>query len=156
MNQQGILSCCGYYAKVKQIVFGLNITCSCNKDKCYLLIIVNNQMNSMKKTTLILLALPLIMLVSCQSSNKEKQPEENNTMASDSLPPTDIKPNYSGLQFASNRDTTCSMPLSAGVSDTLLLGGKIYGFCAKECKDEFEKILIAEHKRWKKVCPVFG
>jgi YHS domain-containing protein len=35
------------------------------------------------------------------------------------------------------RDPTCGMPVKAGVVDTLTAKGKLYGFCAKECKDEF-------------------
>ena len=38
------------------------------------------------------------------------------------------------------------MPLAAGVEDTLHLNDKIYGFCSKECKDEFANKLKAEKK----------
>jgi YHS domain-containing protein len=31
------------------------------------------------------------------------------------------------------------MPTTAGVSDTAHYDGKVLGFCAKECKDEFLK-----------------
>jgi YHS domain-containing protein len=31
------------------------------------------------------------------------------------------------------------MPASAGIADTAHYKGKVYGFCSKECKDEFEK-----------------
>jgi YHS domain-containing protein len=37
------------------------------------------------------------------------------------------------------RDPTCGMPVKAGVVDTITIKGKLYGFCAKECKDEFLK-----------------
>ena len=37
------------------------------------------------------------------------------------------------------RDPTCGMPVKAGVVDTITVKGKLYGFCAKECKDEFLK-----------------
>jgi len=39
------------------------------------------------------------------------------------------------------------MPLSAGVEDTLVLNGKVYGFCSTECKNEFATILKQQHKR---------
>ncbi len=58
-----------------------------------------------------------------------------------------LKAKYASLQFASKRDTICGMPVTAGVVDTLMLGEKIYGFCATGCKDEFAKILVTEGKR---------
>lgn len=36
-------------------------------------------------------------------------------------------------------DPVCGMPVSAGVSDTLRHEGKLLGFCAPECMDEFAK-----------------
>lgn len=48
-----------------------------------------------------------------------------------------VKPDFSNVQFASKRDTICRMPLSAGISDTAIVGGKTYGFCSKECKAAF-------------------
>jgi len=37
------------------------------------------------------------------------------------------------------KDFICNMPLTAGIGDTANYKGKIYGFCSKECKKEFEK-----------------
>jgi hypothetical protein len=34
-------------------------------------------------------------------------------------------------------DMTCGMPVTAGISDTCHLNGKVYGFCSAECKAEF-------------------
>lgn len=48
---------------------------------------------------------------------------------------------FSGVTFASKRDTTCRMPLSAGIADTAIIDDKVYGFCSKECKDEFVKTI---------------
>jgi YHS domain-containing protein len=39
----------------------------------------------------------------------------------------------------SKKDLVCGMPASAGIADTAHYKGKVYGFCSKECKDEFEK-----------------
>jgi YHS domain-containing protein len=52
---------------------------------------------------------------------------------------------FSHIEFASAYDTICGMPLKAGIADTLLVDGKIYGFCATECKDSF-KVMLAEKK----------
>lgn len=58
-----------------------------------------------------------------------------------------LKAKYAPLKFASKRDTICGMPITAGVVDTLMLEGKIYGFCATGCKEEFAKMLVTEGKR---------
>ncbi len=44
---------------------------------------------------------------------------------------------FAGVEFASKKDLSCGMPLSAGVEDTAHYNGKIYGFCSTECKDSF-------------------
>jgi YHS domain-containing protein len=46
---------------------------------------------------------------------------------------------FTALAFASPKDLACGMPLSAGVGDTAHYHGKLYGFCSKECKEEFLK-----------------
>ncbi|HTN46893.1 MAG TPA: hypothetical protein VL098_11145 [Flavipsychrobacter sp.] len=47
-------------------------------------------------------------------------------------------PRFEGLVFASKIDTICEMPINPRTAeDTVLLDGKIYGFCAFECKQEF-------------------
>jgi len=43
------------------------------------------------------------------------------------------------LAFASPKDLSCGMPVSAGVSDTTTYKGKLYGFCSAECKEDFLK-----------------
>jgi YHS domain-containing protein len=37
----------------------------------------------------------------------------------------------------SKKDFVCGMPVSAGIADTAHFKGKVYGFCSKECKEEF-------------------
>ena len=44
---------------------------------------------------------------------------------------------FPGVEFATKKDLSCGMPLSAGVEDTAHYEGKIYGFCSEECKDSF-------------------
>ncbi|MBL0310446.1 MAG: YHS domain-containing protein [Bacteroidetes bacterium] len=42
--------------------------------------------------------------------------------------------------LATNKDFVCGMKVEAGqIADTATYEGKIYGFCSKECKDEFVK-----------------
>lgn len=46
---------------------------------------------------------------------------------------------YKDVKFDSPKDLACGMPVTAGVADTAHYKGKVYGFCSKECKDEFLK-----------------
>jgi YHS domain-containing protein len=45
----------------------------------------------------------------------------------------------SAVVLAINKDLVCGMPIRAGVADTAHYKGKVYGFCAKECKEAFVK-----------------
>jgi len=93
----------------------------------------------MKKLTILLFAGMALYSCSSPAAKEEKKPE---------MPATKEKTDkYAGLQFASQKDTSCGMPLSSGVGDTLMLEGKIYGFCSTECKEAFAKVLHDEHKR---------
>ena len=102
----------------------------------------------MRKIKMILLSSPILFAASCNTNKTEnKEPEEIKKPVIDSivqLPPA--KP-FEGIIFASKRDTVCGMPLSAGVADTLHVNGKIYGFCATECKEEFVKQLTAKKSK---------
>ncbi|MEO8821830.1 MAG: YHS domain-containing protein [Ginsengibacter sp.] len=51
---------------------------------------------------------------------------------------------FANVTFASKKDLNCGMPLAAGLEDTAHYKGKIYGFCSKECKDDFLKNPDAE------------
>ncbi|MBX9779683.1 MAG: DJ-1/PfpI family protein [Chitinophagaceae bacterium] len=46
---------------------------------------------------------------------------------------------FENLKFNNAKDFVCGMPVKAGVSDTVHYKGKVFGFCSKECKDEFLK-----------------
>ncbi len=46
---------------------------------------------------------------------------------------------FEGIVFDSKKDLVCGMPVRAGIEDTAHYKGKVYGFCATECKDEFKK-----------------
>ena len=48
------------------------------------------------------------------------------------------KPKRLPLSLVDNtKDSTCGMPLTAGIEDTLHYKGKVLGFCSTECKNEF-------------------
>lgn len=46
---------------------------------------------------------------------------------------------FKHMHFDNKKDFSCGMPLTAGVGDTAQYKGKVYGFCSKECKDDFKK-----------------
>lgn len=84
-----------------------------------------------------ILAGALLFIAACN------QPAETNeTKASvPMMPPTkdSAKAALKMLTFDSKTDLVCGMPVRAGVADTLHYKGKLYGFCAPECKEEFLK-----------------
>lgn len=53
--------------------------------------------------------------------------------------PSDSTPNFKANMVSNKRDFICGMPVTAGIADTAHYKGKVYGFCATECKDEFMK-----------------
>jgi YHS domain-containing protein len=72
---------------------------------------------------------------SCNQANKVVPEKKMETMAvKDSA-----KNNLAGLAYASTKDLSCGMPISAGISDTATYKGKLYGFCSEECKADFIK-----------------
>lgn len=48
-------------------------------------------------------------------------------------------PKFTADMVDNKKDFACGMPVTAGISDTLHYEGKVYGFCAKECREEFLK-----------------
>lgn len=46
---------------------------------------------------------------------------------------------FTAEMVSNKRDYICGMPVTAGIADTAHYKGKVYGFCATECKEEFLK-----------------
>lgn len=74
---------------------------------------------------------------SCNNAVTEEKSNADTTQTSTMTEPTSV--DTTGLTFASKDDPICGMPIKGGISDTATVDGKLYGFCAKECKDEFLK-----------------
>ena len=72
--------------------------------------------------------------------------ESNKQTGFDSLPADTTHKEYYNILFASQKDTTCGMPLSEGIGDTLNWNNKVYGFCSKRCKDAFVEKLKKANK----------
>jgi len=77
------------------------------------------------------------LLISCSDTNQQKEPSES-VQNKDTISETPV-PLFTGVNFESKKDLVCGMPVTAGISDSAHYKGKIYGFCAVECKDEFVK-----------------
>jgi len=77
------------------------------------------------------------LLLSCAGKNEQKEAAE--PMHEHGTSAVTEKNLYKDVVFDSKQDFACGMPISAGVSDTAHYKNKVYGFCSKECKDEFVK-----------------
>ena len=80
------------------------------------------------------MAIACLLLVSCN----QKQ-EQNETQVSSPEPATHALA-IKLAELATDKDLICGMTLEDGaIADTALHEGKVYGFCASECKAEFVK-----------------
>lgn len=80
------------------------------------------------------LVLGLILTACNQSESKTNQAQGN------SPEPASAKPTVKLSELAVDKDLVCGMPLTdEGIADTTMHEGKVYGFCASECKAEFVK-----------------
>jgi YHS domain-containing protein len=90
----------------------------------------------MKHSFFVCAMLGLLLMAGCQSSSPANQEPENRPI------PTDMHAAAKTMEFdvsqlASENDPVCGMPVKAGVADTALYQGKIYGFCNETCKHNF-------------------
>ena len=86
---------------------------------------------------LIIAILATQLLSSCAAKTEKKEADE--PMHEQSTSAASEKNLYKDVVFDSKKDFACGMPISAGVSDTAHYKNKVYGFCSKECKEEFVK-----------------
>lgn len=77
-----------------------------------------------------------LFLIACNSSSKKGNTVDK---VKDSISLEATTKKFENVKFASTKDLSCGMPLSAGLEDTAHYKGNIYGFCSKECKDDFLK-----------------
>ena len=75
----------------------------------------------------------IVVIASCNQS--KLQPEQKPIPHQEQVAASTIKVDLK--TFASLNDTTCGMPLSAGIADTATVDGKLYGFCSSSCKEAF-------------------
>lgn len=81
--------------------------------------------------------LTVLAVVIAAACNNPK-PSDTKTASADSAMKV-VKAKYTVNMVDNKIDLSCGMPLTAGIEDTCHYNGKVYGFCSKECKDEFLK-----------------
>ena len=96
----------------------------------------------MKRNHLFFGACMLVVFASCNEASKEKVAENEMTpvkhgASMDHHTTSDSDAKYTPEMVANKRDFICGMPVTAGIADTAHYNGKVYGFCASECKAEF-------------------
>jgi YHS domain-containing protein len=94
----------------------------------------------MKKIYSIALISGTFIISACGSNNNSQISTATNADSAVAMSTdTTAVISYDIALIDNKKDPTCGMPTSAGVSDTAHYDGKVLGFCAKECKDEFLK-----------------
>jgi YHS domain-containing protein len=86
-----------------------------------------------KNSSVLILAAASILSCNSVTQNKPSAIIQQDSMQ------TKAKNNFKNIVFASEKDPSCGMPVSAGIEDTVTYKGKLYGFCSTECKEEFLK-----------------
>lgn len=96
----------------------------------------------MKRINVFLAAMLLVILASCNNAPAEKVADTNmapvkHGTSMEHHASSDSAAKYTPEMVANKRDFICGMPVTAGIADTAHYDGKVYGFCASECKAEF-------------------
>ena len=97
----------------------------------------------MKSNNIYMAAMLLVILVSCNETPEAKvddkalAPAKHGTSMEHHSSADSVIRKFSPDMVANKRDFICGMPVTAGIADTAHYDGKVYGFCATECKAEF-------------------
>lgn len=79
----------------------------------------------------------LLMLGALACGNNQETSSETKQEVMQQQEATEAK--YTPDMVVNEKDYTCGMPVTAGISDTCHYEGKAYGFCSAECMAEFKK-----------------
>jgi YHS domain-containing protein len=94
---------------------------------------ISNRYNSIHRIFIIAM---LITLASCKNQPSTEKAITAPVKATDSAA-TATK--FTPDMVDNKKDFACGMPVTAGIDDTCHYNNKVYGFCSKECKEEFLK-----------------
>jgi YHS domain-containing protein len=83
----------------------------------------------------------ILFIAACNNVTENSTTPKSNIPDSSTMEvkPADSLDAYTADMLDSKKDHVCGMPVSAGIADTAHYKRKAYGFCSKECKDEFVK-----------------
>ena len=85
------------------------------------------------------LSFVLVLIISCHHGTPDNGTNEEARKKAIEKMAAKTKNGLDSLVCDNKKDLVCNMPLGAGIGDTLHYKGKLYGFCSKECKEEFIK-----------------
>ena len=88
----------------------------------------------MEKKDLSIIISAMIIITSCKNHKTAET-----QIVSPAVVSNQAKPKYTTSMVNNKIDLSCGMPLTSGILDTCHYKNKVYGFCSKECKDEFVK-----------------
>src|SRR5579864_7023491 len=98
------------------------------------------RMSPSKSVYMTLFIFCLVALIAgCRGKNSKKALPELPTKSTIAAQPKLHFIKIDTALLASKKDLVCYMPLWTGIGDTCTYKGKIYGFCSKDCKDDFLK-----------------
>ncbi len=87
------------------------------------------------KKLLLILALPIFF--ACNNKSNTDSSTKTDTTSTTSVTK---EPECKVAMLTSDKDYVCGMTISdGGIADTAHYGGKVYGFCSSDCKDNFVK-----------------
>lgn len=85
-----------------------------------------------------IIVLALFAVISCNTNNT-KPVVSTPITAPRKIIVDAVRVKYTASMVANKKDFACGMPVTAGIEDTCHYKGKVFGFCSKECMDEFLK-----------------
>lgn len=97
-------------------------------------IIKNRNANNMTKTMF-----TIAMLITVASCKNQPSTEKAITAPVKAMDPAATAKKFTPGMVDNKKDFACGMPVTAGIDDTCHYNNKVYGFCSKECKEEFLK-----------------
>ncbi|HAK11019.1 MAG TPA: hypothetical protein DIW54_11520 [Chitinophagaceae bacterium] len=87
------------------------------------------------KKLLVLASTCLLILSGCAGEEKPTSAETMSPATTDSAAAETAR--FTPAMVYNKKDPSCGMPVTAGISDTAHYKGKVYGFCAEGCKQDF-------------------
>jgi YHS domain-containing protein len=95
--------------------------------------------SAMTKSKNIIVTAFVILITSCHDSGGSHKHKETQVKKPDTASVTVTPVKYTMNMVVNQKDLSCYMSLADGIEDTAHYHGKVYGFCSKQCKEEFSR-----------------